>query len=174
MDVIVNTAEWRLRPATAGDLDRLGPLIERSFRTLGARCYSPAVVDASLGVSIRLDTRLVREGTYLTIEQDGALIACGGWSTSYSAVPGQDLPRGTAEVRAMFVAPEHTRRGLGRALLAASERALAHAGYTHAHLVATLSGRELYLSAGYREQGSARVPLPGGLFMEVIPMVKRL
>src|SRR5687767_7381772 len=120
MDVLMNTAGWALRPATVRDLDRLGPLIERSFRALGARCYSAAVIEASLGVSIRLDTRLVREGTYLAIEEDGRLIACGGWSTHHSAVPGQSLPPGTAEVRAMFVAPEHTRRGLGRALLAAS------------------------------------------------------
>jgi GNAT superfamily N-acetyltransferase len=170
----MNTAEWVLRPATVRDLDRLGPLIERSFRALGARCYSDEVIEASLGVSIRLDARLVRDGSYLTIEQNGELIACGGWSTHYSAVPGETLPPGTAEVRAMFVAPEHTRRGLGRALLSASERVLAAAGYQHAHLVATLSGRELYLAAGYREQGRDRVPLPGGLTMEVIPMVKRL
>jgi GNAT superfamily N-acetyltransferase len=72
------------------------------------------------------------------------------------------LPWPRAEVRPMFVDPARARRGVGTALLAAAERAIAAAGFAKVHLVATLSGVALYERAGNRAIAPVDVPLAGG------------
>jgi predicted N-acetyltransferase YhbS len=167
-------SELVVRGATAADQPGLQALIERSFRALGGRFYPPDVVEAALGNAIRLDVALVREGTYFVAEESGELVGCGGWSARHATVPGAALPEGHAEVRAMFVAPARAGRGIGQALLAASERAIAGAGFAEAHLVATLSGVDFYLRAGYRRLQESAIALPGGLSLAVLSMVKTL
>src|SRR4051812_22214155 len=142
--------ELTVRTARMDDLPALGDLVARSFRALGAGHYTSAEIEGALQHRlIRVDAGLVEAGTYFVAEERGAAVGCGGWSVALPTVPGLPLPPGHAEVRAMFVLPEHAGRGVGRVLLHAAERAIAAAGHTRSYLVATTSGLAFYRACGY-------------------------
>ena len=175
---------WPLRIAREEDAPALERLIELTVRTSLARCYSSAQLAVALGPVFGLDRQLLRDGTYFVAEHEGAIIACGGWSKRL-AVYGGDRERSgveaelnpgsdAARVRAFFVHPDWERRGLGRALLEASETALRAAGFTRAELVATLAGEALYARFGYVVAERYEAPMPGGLTIAVVRMTKNL
>lgn len=173
---------WTIRIAREDDIPALENLIPLSVRSLQARHYSPAQMDAALGPVFGVDRQLIRDGTYFVGENDGELIAGGGWSRRRSSFGGDrdraaedpplDPARDPARVRAFFVHPQWARRGLGRSLLAASERAIAAAGFTRIELVATLAGEPLYASAGYAVVERYEITLPGGLALPAVRMTK--
>ena len=144
--------------------------------------YSHAQIQAALGPVFGVDRRLIADGTYYSIEHHGTIVACGGWSRR-SAVFGGDRNRTgedtqldrrhqPARIRAFFVHPNHTRGGLGGALLQASESALQAAGFRQAILVATLIGESLYAAAGYTVSERYEAPLPNDLTLPVVRMTK--
>jgi GNAT superfamily N-acetyltransferase len=123
-----------------------------------------------------VDTQLIDDGTYFVVEIDGALAGCGGWSRRATLYGGShsagrdaallDPSVDPARVRAMYTHPDHVRRGVGRLILAHCEAAAAAEGFTVLELMATLSGRPLYESAGFETveevedaAGGAAVPL---------------
>ena len=163
-----------IRPATLDDLPRLAALVERSFRGLARDHYTPDQIQAALGPAIRVDRGLVADGTYFAAELGGEIVGCGGWSARIPTVNDAPLPSPHAEVRAMFVAPEHAGRGVGRALLRAAEGAIAGAGFAVSHLVATRSGVAFYRRAGYEAFAEHDVRLPGGQVLPCVCMRRRL
>jgi GNAT superfamily N-acetyltransferase len=172
MVVIANKVTVRL--ARADELDALRGLVARSFRGLAVGHYDREVVEAAVGTIIRVDPELVEAGCYFVAERDGAAVGCGGWSDRVPTVRELPLPVPRAEVRAMFVAPEHKGQGIGRALLAAAEAAIAGAGFAVAHLVATRSGLDFYRRAGYRAIADHTVTLASGHGFGLTCMERRL
>jgi GNAT superfamily N-acetyltransferase len=151
------TTRW----ATGADLDTLRALMARAIDTLQSGFLTPAQVTASRAV-MGLDTQLVADGTYLVVEEAGAAVGCGGWSrraTLYGGDHSADLrdpalldpAHDPARIRAMYTDPAHARRGIGRLILETCERAAADAGFVAVELMATASGRPLYLACGYRD-----------------------
>jgi GNAT superfamily N-acetyltransferase len=127
---------------------------------------------------------LIRDQTYFLAENDGAIIACGGWSKRASLF-GSDAVRtakdalldplqDAARIRAFFVHPEHARRGLGRAILLACEAAIRAARFRSIELVATLPGAPFYRAFDYRTGERYEVPLANGLSLPVVRMSKNL
>jgi GNAT superfamily N-acetyltransferase len=161
-----------VRKARLEEAPLLGDLVARSFRALGAGYYSKDEIEGALEHRlIRVDARLIEEGSYFVAEVDGVAVGCGGWSDTLPTVPGLPMPWPRAEVRAMFVAPEHAKRGVGRALLHAAERAAAEAGYERTYLAATESGVPFYRASGYTPLGEVGVPIPGGGSLKVTCMI---
>lgn len=151
----------KIRVATADDLPAMRALMHRAIDELQQGFLSAAAVRASHAV-MGLDTQLVADGTYFVALVDGDLAGCGGWSrraTLYGGDHSSDLrePRlldpwsEPARVRAMYTDPAFTRRGVGRAILEASEAAARAAGFAAAELMATLAGEPLYRASGYVE-----------------------
>ncbi len=151
----------KIRVATADDLPAMRDLMRRAIDELQQGFLSAAEVRASHAV-MGLDTQLVADATYFVALVDGALAGCGGWSrraTLYGGDHSSDLreprlldPRSeAARVRAMYTDPAFTRRGVGRAILEASEAAARAAGFAAAELMATLAGEPLYRASGYVE-----------------------
>ena len=68
-----------LRLARGEDAPALERLIELSVRTSLARHYSEAQLAVALGPVFGLDRQLIRDGTYFVVEQEGEVIAGGGW-----------------------------------------------------------------------------------------------
>ncbi|WP_245262714.1 GNAT family N-acetyltransferase [Ensifer sp. BR816] len=123
-----------------------------------------------------LDTRLIDDGTYFVVEQDGAIAGCGGWSrraTLYGGdcSPGRndallDPATDPARVRAMYTHPDFTRRGIGRLVLSLCEAAARAEGFSRVELMATMAGEPLYRACGFEpleqlfdDRGGAAVPL---------------
>ena len=168
------------RLAVAADADAIRALMDASIRALFPRFYDPAHTDSAARYIGELDMALIEDGTYYVHEWDGEIVACGGWSrrnrlytgSGAAADDGRLLdPAGEpARVRAMFVRGDWTRRGLGRAILAACESAARAEGFTTMALMATLPGVPLYRAYGFRETGRTMVRLPDGTELDGVAM----
>jgi GNAT superfamily N-acetyltransferase len=174
----------RTRLAGLGDLPALKPLMAAAIDQLQADFLAPAEVVASRGV-MGIDTQLVRDGTYFIAELDGALAGCGGWSRRATLYGGDhstqlrddqtlDPARDAARVRAMYTHPDFTRRGVGRAILAASEAAARAEGFAQVELMATLSGEPLYRACGYQQAERVFSPPIDGVRVPLVRMTKSL
>ena len=176
--------DWVLRLACDDDIPKLETLIERSVRELQASYYSTAQMDGAHGTVFGVDRQLIRDETYFVVEQDGALIACGGWSKRESLFGSDaarakedallDPSRHPARIRAFFVQPEFARRGLARAILEACEAAIRAAGFRRIELGATLPGVPFYRAFDYQESQRLEVPLTNGLSLPIVRMTKNL
>ena len=122
----------RLRSATADDVPALSALIERSVRLLSVSVYSPAQIDAALTHVFGVDSQLLADGTYYVIDGGNQIVAAGGWSARQTLFGGDQLKADDdvaidvtmpARIRAFFVDPDWTRRGLARQLYDACDAA---------------------------------------------------
>jgi len=173
---------WQPRLARDQDAPALAELIRVSSRTLQAPYYSAAQIEAALGPIFAVDRQLIRDGTYFVIEQNGAIIGCGGWSKRKSLYggdssrPSEDAmldPKGdAARIRAFFVHPSCARQGIGKSILKACEDAIISAQFLNADLVATLAGEPLYAAHGYSVIERYEIPLAHGLRLPAVRMSK--
>jgi len=176
---------FRLRIAREDDIAAVTVLIPLSVRALQAAHYSPEQMDAALGPVFGVDRELIRDGTYFVVEQDETLVGCGGWSKRQSLFGGDagrtagnsallDPERDPARIRAFFVHPDWARRGIGRQIMNACERAIAKARFRSVELVATLAGEPLYAAFSYAAVERYDIPLARGMRLPVVRMVKIL
>lgn len=144
--------------------------------------YDPQQIASAATHIAHLDMQLIEDGTYFVHEAAGEIVACGGWSRRGKLYTGDgaradderllDPATEPARIRAMFVRGDWTRRGLGRAILEACERAAAAEGFTELVLGATLAGEPLYRAFGFREQNRFTVTMPDGVAVEAVAMVR--
>jgi len=89
---------------------------------------------ASAAVHVaHVDPTLISDGTYFVHDVGGEIVGCGGWSRRGRLYVGSGDHEGddrlldprteAAHIRAMFIRPDWTRRGLGRAILEAGHEA---------------------------------------------------
>jgi GNAT superfamily N-acetyltransferase len=181
---IITTTQWAPRLARPEDIRALELLIPLSARTLQAAYYSSAQIEAAQGPVFGIDKQLIRDGTYFVVEQGAEIFGCGGWSRRKSLYGGDrgreredaelDPQHDPARVRAFFVHPAWARRGIGRSILLACERAILAAGFRAVELVATLAGEPLYASFGYAVTERYDIPMANGLRLPVARMSKRI
>jgi GNAT superfamily N-acetyltransferase len=179
----MSASAFTVRPATIADVATLEGVIERSIRNLAHGYYDPQQIDSSLRYLYGIDSQLVDDGTYLVIERDGEVVACGGWSSRRTPfggdrmhdtrdgarrVPGADA----AVIRAFYVDPLWTRQGLGRMILEACEQAAHAGGFERFELTATAMGVAFYAACGYRQIEPVDVTLPDGAVLPHVRMSK--
>lgn len=161
-----------IRPATLADIPALQALIERSGIGLSNGFYTPEQAHAITREVFGVDTQLVRDGTYFAVEDDGRIVACGGWSrhsTAYGgdrhkAAPDRLLDPATeaARIRAFFVDPGMARRGLGSMLMRHCTEGALTAGFTSLELTATMPGVPLYAAHGFAPVHDVHLSLADG------------
>ena len=172
-----------LRVATAADLPSIDRVMRASMTSLGASFYDAQQLASAVAYIAQVDHGLVDDGTFYVVEDDdGSVVACGGWSARRKLFTGTDAQAATsgwldpatdpARIRAMFVHPAAARRGLGRRILEASEAAARAAGFTRFELMATLPGVPLYRACGYVEIERTVIRLPDGVELETVRMGK--
>ncbi len=169
------------RLAVVADAPRIQDLMRQSVLDLFPSFYDDRQVASGAIHIAHLDMRLIEDGTYLVHEADGELVACGGWSRRAKLYTGSgaaddderllDPASEAARVRAMFVRGDWARRGIGRAILEACERAARSEGFQSLVLMATLPGEPLYRAFGFREVERLDIQMPdgvtaGGVLME--------
>jgi GNAT superfamily N-acetyltransferase len=173
-----------MRLAVASDAPAISALMEASIRAIFPAWYDAQQVESSVRYIGHLDMQLIEDGTYFVHEEEGQIVACGGWSRRYKlfAGPGAtadddrllDPATEPARVRAMFVDAGWTRRGLGRAILETCEEAARAEGFTDLILGATLAGLPLYRAFGFEEVSRSEVALPDGVTVTVVSMEKAI
>ena len=180
---------FSIRLATTEDIPALRALIDVSVRMLQRADYSEEQLEAALGTAYGVDTQLIADKTYYAVEasaavKDKVLVACGGWSmrkTLYGSDHGPyrdnamlDPAKDAAKIRAFFVHPEWTRRGVATLILKTCEDVAYARGFRRFEMGATLTGVPMYAARGYSEIERIDVPLPNGLALPVVRMGKRV
>lgn len=173
-----------LRVATESDVRELSTLIDRSVRSLSASVYTAAQIEAALTHIFGVDTQLIADGTYYIIESGKTIVAAGGWSARQTLFGGDQIKADAdeiidpstlpARIRAFFVDPGWTRRGLARRLYDACEAAARARRFRRFELMATLPGVPLYRALGFVDIEAVDVPMPGGLVLPCVRMGRRL
>jgi GNAT superfamily N-acetyltransferase len=184
---MTQAAAFRSRLANLGDIPALAKLIEQSVRVLQRGDYSEEQIEGALGTVFGVDTQLIADGTYYAAVAAGpdrreVLVGCGGWSkrkTLFGSDHGPyresellDPRKDAAKIRAFFVHPEWTRRGIATAILRKCEEAASAAGFHRFEMGATLTGVPMYAACGYSETERITVPLRNGASLPVVRMAK--
>jgi GNAT superfamily N-acetyltransferase len=180
-------SDFQIRPAVPGEISVLNALIELSVRRLQASDYTPEQIEGALQTVFGVDTQLVADGTYLVVEThspqiEPRIVGCGGWSKRKTLFGADhwtgredDLldPRlDAAKIRAFFIHPDWSRRGIGSLLLQACEDAAKAAGFTAFEMGATLTGAKLFGTKGYLPVEHVTIPLVNGTSLPIIHMRK--
>lgn len=169
-----------LRVATEADIDAIQALMRASILALFPAFYDERQTASAAVYVARVDLALIADRTYFVHEEEGEVVACGGWSRRGRLYTGPgdkasddrllDPATDAAHVRAMFVRADWARRGLGRAILEAGRAAAEAEGFRRLDLMATLSGEQLYRAYGFREIERVIVTMPDGVRIEGIVM----
>jgi GNAT superfamily N-acetyltransferase len=169
-----------LRVATAADATALAALMKASAAVLFRQFYDEQQAASATRFVAQVDPALLADGTYFVLEREGEAVACGGWSRRDRLYTGGgesdgdarllDPAHEPARVRAMFVRPDSTRRGLGRRILDACAEAAGLEGFSRLALVATLPGLPLYLACGFRRLEDVDVVMPDGVSIPCVSM----
>ncbi|HXA51855.1 MAG TPA: GNAT family N-acetyltransferase [Candidatus Acidoferrum sp.] len=173
-----------IRTAVLADVDAIEGLIAASVHGLQAGDYSQEQREGALGTVFGADRQMIADGTYYIVEEEGRMVACGGWSRRRTPFGGDRSPRkddsfldpatDAARIRAFFVHPDFARRGLGTLLLNTCEDAARAAGFTRAELTSTLTGIPLYDVRGFVAGERLELPLGNGATLPVVRMEKSL
>lgn len=176
--------EYIIRKATLDDRARIERLIAESARGLSREDYSERQIEAALAAVFGVDTDLINDGTYFVAEAGGVLVGCGGWSRRRTLFGGDrfaaretgelDPSVDAARIRAFFVHPDWSRRGIGRAILERCESEAKAGGFGSLELMATLPGVRLYAAQGYEGSEQVVYELENGVRIELVPMRKIL
>lgn len=175
----------QLRLATMTDIPALEELIRASVTALSAEHYTSEQITSALKHVFGVDTQLIADETYFVAEIEGALAGSGGWSKRTTLFGGDqtkaDIPDSlldpaaeAARIRAFYVHPRWSRRGVGSKILTACEDAARAAGFSRIELVATLPGEPLYAARGYEKAEAMHLETPDGESLPAFRMTKSL
>ncbi len=175
-----------IRRAVMADLPVLDNLVTVAVKQLNAPDYSQEQITSALQFAYGIDTQLIQDGTYFVAEMNGRIVGCGGWSKRQSMVGGDKAKQtpaddnlldplvDAAKIRAFFVHPNHSRQGIGRALMGVAEMAARQAGFTRLELLATRTGEPLYAAVGFAVQERFDAILPDNTPFPVARMTKAI
>jgi len=174
----------QLRVAQAADIPAMEALIARSGVELSKGFYTDEQAQAVTKHVFGVDTQLVTDQTYFVIEQNGQMVACGGWSkratlfgadrTKGDADPLLDPATQPARIRAFFVDPDTPRQGLGRMLLDHCTAKAAEAGFRTLELAGTMPGVPLYTACGFEIVEHIELDLPDNVKVPLARMRKAI
>lgn len=170
----------KIRAATLEDLPEIERVMRLSMAALGSQFYDAKQTESAVRFIAVADPQIISDGTYFVVEDDGRIVACGGWSNRkklFTGTAGQasidgwlDPQSEPARIRAMFVDPAYSRRGIGRMIVDRAEEEARRAGFTRCELMATLPGVPLYAACGYEPLETAEIELPDGVRLECLRM----
>ena len=132
-----------------------------------------------------VDSQLIEDGTYFVAQVDGELVGSGGWSKrktlfggdqakSDSTDPLLDPHTEAARIRAFYIHPRWSRRGIGTRIWNRVKRRRARPVSVGSELVATLPGEPLYSARGYEKAEAMQIETPDGEALPAFRMTKRL
>jgi predicted N-acetyltransferase YhbS len=177
--------ELQIRLATLADIPQLERLIRESVSGLSAEHYTAAQIESALAHVFGVDTRLILDDTYYVAKTGAELVGSGGWSKRKTLFGGDqskanrvddllDPNTEAARIRAFYVHPQWSRKGVGSRILTACEQSTRLAGFSKIELVATLPGVPLYAARGYEKAEAMQLETPDGESLPAFRMTKSL
>jgi N-acetylglutamate synthase-like GNAT family acetyltransferase len=175
----------QIRLATMADIPALEELIRDSVANLSSEYYTDPQIKSGLSHIFGVDTQLILDETYFIAEIDQVIVGCGGWSKRKTMFGGDKLKARkfdplldpateAARLRAFYVHPRWSRRGVGSRVLRECENAAKSAGFNRIELVATLPGERLYAARGYERLDAMQLETPSGESLAAFRMTKCL
>lgn len=171
-----------IRVATKGDLEAIEALMKRSMKVLGQGHYSAQQIQSCCQYVCVPDSELIQDQTFFVAISGETIVGCGGWSyrkTLYAG-PSKSTQEGAvlnpekdpARIRAMFIEPTESGKGIGSLILSHSEKAAQEHGFQTGTLGATLSGLAFYQSKGWISVAQEPATLQDGVVIDVVKMEK--
>ena len=175
----------QIRLATIADIPELQELIRESVSGLSTEYYTASQIESALSHVFGVDTQLILDGTYYIAEIEAKLVGSGGWSKRKTLFGGDqskadqadellDPNTEAARIRAFYVHPRWSRKGVGSRILTECELSAKLAGFTRIELVATLPGEPLYTARGYEKAGAMQLETSDGESLPAFRMTKVL
>ena len=187
----------KIRLATIADVPCLQALIRDSVSTLSAEYYSPTQIASSLSQIFGVDTQLILDGTYFIAEVEDQIAGSGGWSKRKTLFGGDQAKAGggeplinsshhpmadalldpatdAARIRAFYVHPKWSRKGIASRMLKSCEDAARAEGFRNVELAATLPGLPFYLAHGYQQGEEILIQMKDGESLSTFRMTKSL
>ena len=135
--------------------------------------YPPSVLVLALPLISRAQPQLLRSGSfYLAVSEDGDILGSGGFS--HPDPGGGRRQKGVAHVRHLVTDHRHTRRGIGRALMAHIEAAAIGQGVKLLGCLSTRTAVPFYAACGFSRTGPVTIALRPGIEFPAIRMQKAL
>ena len=176
--------DFVIRKATLSECAAIAELIKESARGLSRSDYSDDQIEGAIATVFGVDTNLIIDGTYFVAESGGELLGCGGWSKRRTLFGGDqyatrdasqlDPKTEPAKIRAFFIRPQHSRKGIARALLEWCETEAKACGFQALELMSTLPGVKLYRACGYEGEERVELDVGHGLTIGLVPMRKEI
>ena len=155
-----------LRPATRADIPALSRLVRRCDESQRAWAGPDVRMPDPEGEELEWDVRFARSGSWIRVAvDDGAIVGAIAFAQATVSRDDRTPVAGLGHVSAVFVDPDHWRRGIARRMLDAAEAAMLAAGHDRAQLW-TLEGspaEQLYTALGWRRDGRRDLFPPMGL-----------
>ncbi|MGH1330900.1 MAG: GNAT family N-acetyltransferase [Paracoccaceae bacterium] len=141
-------AYFSIRTARPHDFDAVDRLLSRAYPALLRADYDRETLADILPLIARANPRLLASGTYYVAEgPGGALVGAGGWS--WVGPQGGVGPADMAHIRHVVTHQDHTRLGIGRALMRHAMGAAKGAGARILHCQSTLTAAPFYRALGF-------------------------
>lgn len=156
------------RLARPEDAEAVTDLLTRSYGKLFNDWYDAPTLGVALPVMTRANPELLASEGWFVIEDDGALIGCGGW-TPEEPETGR-VKAGEAHVRHFATDPAYLRRGIGRAIWDASVTQARAQGVTRMICYSSLPAEAFYSALGFRPLRQKYVTLPDGVRFASVEM----
>jgi len=153
-----------VRPARPADADAFRATLAAAIEAFGPEAYDEREVAAWLPS----DDDPVLDG----IEEPGQVVVVAEREETVAGVGRLDAEDG--EVIAVYVHPDHARRGVGSTLLAHLEGHARAAGLSELTLVASLNAVDFYERTGYERVGAVSHETSGGVELDCVEMRKSL
>jgi N-acetylglutamate synthase-like GNAT family acetyltransferase len=186
-----------IRLATIEDVPGLEALIRDSVSSLSAEYYSSKQITSALSHIFGVDTQLILDGTYFVAEVEGQVAGSGGWSKRKTLFGGDqakaargesllnssdnpavdallDPATDAARIRAFYVHPMWSRKGIASLILKACEEAARNEGFHNIELAATLPGVPFYLARGYTKAEEILIKTEDGVSLSTFRMTRSL
>jgi GNAT superfamily N-acetyltransferase len=174
----------QIRHAQMEDIPALAHLIRDSVSVLSLPYYTAKQINSALAHVFGPDTQLILDGTYFIAEADNQIAGSGGWSKRRTLFGGDqakamadpllDPAKDAARIRAFYVHPGWSRKGVATKILTACEEAARLAGFSRIELAATLPGEPLYSARGYRKCEPISIETPDGESLPAFRMEKEI
>ncbi len=136
-----------LRPTTETDIDAVSQVLAASYSTLLAADYPAQALSIIVPLISRAKIELVSSGTYFAAEEDGQILAVGGWTKTRPGT--NETVEGLGHIRHVATHPEHVRKGAAGLIMTRCLSDARAAGMTAMECLSTITAVPFYAKFGF-------------------------